>query len=154
MNDPQDMIPNEIPHQVDFSVEPANAPLLEEDFAAALLSVGGVADRAMVRRTQRRVREQAIEMAERRKRARHGIGLTILGFSLLLLVLTPVIWSGSHLEQGWDFTDFETQSMYMIGWLFPVTLIGLVLGCLRMRAGRGTRRIDHRVGSRLDSLVR
>jgi hypothetical protein len=126
----------------------------EYEFAAALLSVGGVADRAMVCRTQRRVREQAIEMAERRRRARHGIGLTILGFSLLLLVLTPVVWGGFHLEEGWNFTDFETQSMYMIGWLFPVTLVALVLGCLRMRAGRGTRRIDHRVGSRLDSLVR
>jgi hypothetical protein len=130
------------------------APLEECDFAAALLAVGGVADRAMVCRTQRRVREQAIELAERQQRMRHGIGLTILGFSLLLLVLTPVVWGGFHLEEGWNFTDFETQSMYMIGWLFPVTLVALVLGGLRMRAGRGARRIDHRVGSRLDSLVR
>jgi hypothetical protein len=126
----------------------------EKDFAAALLSVGGVADRAMVCRTQRRVREQALEIAERRRRARHGIGLTILAFSLLLLVLTPVVWSGFHLQQGWDFTDFETQSMYVIGWLFPVTLVALLLGCLRMRTSRGTRRIDHRVSARLDSLVR
>lgn len=133
-------------------IEPA--PLQERDFAAALLSVGGVADRAMVCRTQRAVREQALEFAERRRRARHGIGLTILAFSLLLLVMTPVVWSGFHLQQGWDFTDFETQSMYMIGWLFPVTLVALVLGCMRMRTGRGTRRIDHRVSSRLDSLVR
>lgn len=130
------------------------APFTESEFAATLLAVGGVADRAMVCRTQRRVREQSIEMAERRRRARHGIGLTILGFSLLLLVLTPVVWGGFHMEQGWAFTDFESQSMCMIGWLFPVTLVALVLGCLRMRAGRGTRRIDHRVGSRLDSLVR
>jgi hypothetical protein len=128
--------------------------LQEQDFTTALHSVGAVADRSMVCRTQRRVREQTLEIAERRRRARHGIGLTILAFSLLLLVLTPVVWSGFHLQQGWEFTDFEAQSMYMIGWLFPVTLVGLVLGCLRMRAGRGTRRIDHRVGSRLDSLVR
>ncbi len=126
----------------------------ERDFAAALLSVGGVADRAMVCRTQRRVREQALEIAERRRRARHGIGLTILGFSLLLLVLTPVVWSGFHLQQDWDFADFEMQSMYVIGWLFPVTLVALVLGCLRMRTSRGARRIDHRVSARLDSLVR
>ena len=130
------------------------SPLQEQDFARALRSVGAVADRDMVCRTQRRVREQALEIAERRRRARHGIGLTILVFSLLLLVLTPVVWSGFHLQQGWEFTDFEAQSMYMIGWLFPITLVGLVLGCLRMRAGRGTRRIDHRIGSRLDSLVR
>jgi hypothetical protein len=134
-----------------------NAPLQEEDFATALLSVGGVADREMVCRTQRRVLEQSVEIAERRRRARHGIGLTILGFSLLLLVLTPVIWSGVHLElqEGWqNFTDFDMQSMYVIGWLFPVTMVGLILGCIRMRAERGTRRIDHRVSSRLDSLVR
>lgn len=137
------------------SAPPATSPLQEQDFANALLSVGAVADRAMVCRTQRRVREQAIEMMERRQRARHAIGLAILGFSLLLLVLTPVVWSGVHFEQGWrHFADSEMQSMYMIGWLFPVTMVGLVLGCLRMRGGRGTRRIDHRVDSRLGSLVR
>ena len=128
--------------------------IAEHDIAAALLAVGGVADRAMVCRTQRRVREQALAMAERRRRARHGIGLTILAFSLLLLVLTPVVWSSFHLPAGWDFTDFDAQSMVMIGWLFPVTLVALILGCLRVRGGRGTRRIDHRVTSRLDSLVR
>jgi|GEM_PF-6112971 len=131
-----------------------SSPAQEREIAAALLTVGGVADRAMVCRTQRRVREQALEMAERRSRARYGIGLTILAFSLLLLALTPVLWSGFHLQQGLNFTDFDTQSFYMIGWLFPVTLVALVLGCMRMRSGRGTRRIDHRVSSRLDSLVR
>ncbi|MHB8302908.1 MAG: hypothetical protein ACYDC6_08750 [Acidobacteriaceae bacterium] len=131
------------------------ASLQEQDFSSALLTVGGVADRAMVCRTQRRIREQAMESAERRQRARHGIGLTILGFSLLLLVLTPVVWSGVHFQQGWQhFADSEMQSMFMIGWLFPVTLAGLVLGFLRMRAQRGTRRIDHRMDSRLGSLVR
>jgi hypothetical protein len=135
-------------------LESAETLLEESEFTAALFAVGGVADRAMVCRTQRLVREHAIEMKERRRRARHGIGLTILGFSLLLLVLTPVVWGGFHLATGWAFTDCEAQSMYMIGWLFPVTLVGLVLGCMRMRAGQGNRRIDHRVGSRLDSLVR
>lgn len=152
MNDREIMASSPSSPEGNFSA--SASPLHEEEFATALLAVGGVAGRAMVCRTQRRVREQSQEMAERRRRARHGIGLTILGFSLLLLVLTPVIWGGSHLEQGVDFTGFEAQSMYMIGWLFPVTLVGLVLGCLRMRSGRGTRRIDHRISSRLDSLVR
>lgn len=152
MNDPE--IVASCPSSPEGNFNASSSPLPEREFAAALLTVGGVAGSAMVCRTQRRVREQALEMAERRQRARYGIGLTILGFSLLLLMLTPVIWGGFHLEQGWDFTDFEAQSMYMIGWLFPVTLVGLVLGCLRMRSGRGTRRIDHRISSRLDSLVR
>lgn len=131
------------------------APLLESDFSEALLAVGGVAGRALVCRTQRRVRQETIEMMERRQRARHGIGLAILGFSLLLLVLTPVVWSGTQLHLGWQhFSDSEMQSVYMIGWLFPVTITGLVLGFLRTRASGGPRRIDHRVASRLDSVVR
>jgi fatty acid desaturase len=134
---------------------PASPVLREEDFVGALMSVGAVADSSMVRRAQRRVREQALEMADRRRRARHAIGLAILGFSLLLLVLTPVIWGGFHFEEGWQhFTDSETQFMVVIAWLFPVTLAGLLLALLRVRGDRGTRRIDHRLDSRLDSMVR
>lgn len=126
----------------------------EKDFASALQSVGAVAGRAMVCRTQRLIREHAIEAAEHRRRVRHAVGLAILGFSLLLLALTPVVWSSIHLASGWHFTDVESQSMYVLGWLFPVTLTGLVLAFMRIRAGRGTRRIDHRVESRLGSMVR
>ncbi|MHB1938293.1 MAG: hypothetical protein ACYCOR_17155 [Acidobacteriaceae bacterium] len=127
----------------------------EQEFATALLAVGGVADRAMVCRAQRSVRVQAVEIAERRRRARHGIGITILGFSLLLLVLTPVFWSGMQmLVDPKNFPASELQFVYVIAWLFPVTLVTLFLVFLRTRAGGGTRRIDHRVTSRLDSMVR
>lgn len=144
-------------HAADGALSPEEQALQEAAFSAALLSVGGVADRAMVCRTQRRVREQALQMEERRRRARYGIGLTILAFSMLLLVLTPVLWSAFHLQldEGWQgFTGFDMQSMYVLGWLFPVTMVGLILAFLRMRAGRDGRRIHHRVGTRLDSLVR
>lgn len=131
-----------------FSVE-------EQEFATALLAVGGVADRTMVCRAQRRVREQAVEIAERRRRARHGIGLTILGFSLLFLVLTPVFWSGTQmLIDPENFPASELEFVYVIAWLFPVTLVTLFLVFLRTRASGGARRIDHRVTSRLDSMVR
>ncbi|HET9099748.1 MAG TPA: hypothetical protein VFN62_05115 [Acidobacteriaceae bacterium] len=134
---------------------PDLSPLQEQDFAAALLAVSGVADRAMVCRVQRCVREHAMEIVKRRRRLRHSIGLTILGFSLLLLVLTPVLWSSFHFQDGWQhFTDSSMQLMYLIGWLFPVTSIALVLGCLRMRSGGAPRRIDHHMDSRLDSVVR
>lgn len=133
---------------------PMNAAFAERDFADALQSVGAVAGRAMVCRTQRLVREQAIEAAAHRNRVRRAVGLAILGFSLLLLVLTPVVWSIIHLASGWHFTDVESQSMYVLGWLFPVTLAGLVLAFLRTRIGRGTRRIDHRIDSRLGSMAR
>jgi hypothetical protein len=129
--------------------------LEERKFATALLAIGGVADRTMVCRAQRRVREQAIEIAERRRRTRHGIGLTILGFSLLFLVLTPVFWSGVQmLINPQTFPTSELQFVYVIAWLFPVTLVTLFLVFLRTRPGGGPRRIDHRVSSRLDSMVR
>ena len=130
---------------------PEGSPLQEQDFSAALLAVGGVADRAMVCRVQRCVREQAMEMAEHRQRIRHSIGLTILGFSLLALVLTPVIWSCVHMEGS---SGLDMQFVYMIGWLFPVTLIALVLVLMRTRSDGGARQIDHRVASRLGSMVR
>jgi hypothetical protein len=127
----------------------------EQEFAAALLTVGGVAERAMVCRAQRLVREQAAEFAERRRRLRHGLGITILGFSLLLLVLTPVFWSGMQmLLDPQNFPASELQFVYVIAWLFPVTLVTLFLVFLRTRNGGGPRRIDHRVTSRLDSMVR
>jgi hypothetical protein len=127
----------------------------EQEFATALLAVGGVADRAMVCRAQRLVREQAVEISERRRRTRHGIGITILGFSLLSLVLTPVFWSGMQmLLDPQNFPASELQFVYVIAWLFPVTLVTLFLVFLRTRTGSGTRRIDHRVTSRLDSMVR
>jgi len=127
----------------------------EQQFAAALLTVGGVADRAMVCRAQRLVREQAAEIVERRRRLRHGIGITILGFSLLFLVLTPVFWSGMQmLLDPKNFPASELQFVYVIAWLFPVTLVTLFLVFLRTRNGDGPRRIDHRVTSRLDSMVR
>lgn len=127
----------------------------EQEFATAFLTVGGVADRATVCRAQRRVREQAVEIAERRRRTRHGIGITILVFSLLLLVLTPVFWSGMQmLVDPRNFPASELQFVYVIAWFFPVTLVTLFLLFLRTRAGGGARRIDHRVTSRLDSMVR
>jgi hypothetical protein len=127
----------------------------EQEFAAALLAVGGVADRTMVCRAQRLVREQAVEIAEQRRLLRHGIGITILGFSLLLLVLTPVFWSGMQmLLEPENFPSTELQFVYVIAWLFPVTLVTLFLIFLRTRNGGGTRRLDHRVTSRLDSMVR
>lgn len=127
----------------------------EQEFATALLTVGGVADRAMVCRAQRLVCEQAVEIVERRRRLRHGIGITILGFSLLLLVLTPVFWSGMQmLLDPKNFPDSELQFVYVIAWLFPVTLVTLFLVFLRTRNGDGSRVINHRVTSRLDSMVR
>jgi hypothetical protein len=129
----------------------------EVEFAGALLSVGAVADRAMVTRTLRRVRTEALVIEERRQRTRRAVGVAILGFSLLLLVLTPVLWGGFHaqLDEGWSaFTAVDLQQMYVIAWLFPVTMAGLIMAFAGARRLRSGRRSDHRVTSRLASLVR
>lgn len=129
----------------------------ERQFAKSLLTIGGVADRAMVARTLRLVRERKMEIAERRQRARKGIGVAILGFSLLSLILTPVFWSVFHLQfdDGWQgFSGVDMQSMTMLGWIFPVTIFALVLAGLGLRSRRGARRTDHRTRARFDSLVR
>lgn len=132
-------------------------PAEEAVLAGALLSVGAVADRTMVSRTLRRVRTEAIAIEERRQRVRRAVGLAILGFSLLLLVLTPVLWSGFHtqLDEGWSaFTAVDLQLLYVIAWLFPVTMAALVIAFVGARRARSGRRGDHGAASRAAFLVR
>lgn len=138
-----------------FGGPPGNGHGMEWELArqAALLlpSIGAVADRPMVLQAKRRVRERAMEMATQRRRARQAVGLAILGFSLLLLVLTPVLWGGVRMEEGWQhFADSEMQAVYVVGWLFPTTIAGLVIGLMRTRSSRAGGR---RLGS-VDSPVR
>lgn len=136
---------------------PPSQPAEEAMLAGALLSVGAVADRAMVSRTLRRVRTEAIALEERRQRIRRALGLAILGFSLLLLVLTPVLWSGFHtqLDEGWSaFTTVDLQLLYVIAWLFPVTMAALVIAFVGARRVRSGRRSDHGTASRFALLVR
>ncbi|MGC9291640.1 MAG: hypothetical protein ACP5EP_02820 [Acidobacteriaceae bacterium] len=115
----------------------------EREMVAALLSVSVVADCTLVRHTQRRVRERALEMAARRKQVRQKIGLTILAISLLWLLLTPIVWGGFNQTTGWrNFTESEFQVIYLTGWLLPITLVTLVIGFLRARSQRASRRLD------------
>lgn len=110
---------------------------------AALLSVSIVAERTLVRHVQRRVQERALEMTARRKQVRQRIGLAILASSLVWLLLTPVVWGGFNQTAGWrHFTDAEFQVMYLTGWLLPITLVTLVVGFLRGRTHKSTRRMN------------
>lgn len=115
----------------------------QHEMIAALLSVNVVADRTLVRQTQRRVRERSLEMAARRKQVRQKTGLVILAFSLLWLLLTPIVWGDFSQSAGWQhFTESEFQVMYLTGWLLPVTLVTLVIGFLRVRRQGPSRRLD------------
>ena len=115
----------------------------QQETIAALLSVSVVADRTLVRQTQLRVQQRALEMTARRKQIRQRIGLTILACSLVWLLLTPVVWGGFNQTAGWrHFTDSEFQVIYLTGWLLPITLVTLVMGFLRSRVHKSTRRMD------------
>ena len=115
----------------------------QQETIAALLSVSVVADRTLVRQTQLRVQQRALEMTARRKQIRQRIGLTILACWLVWLLLTPVVWGGFNQTAGWrHFTDSEFQVIYLTGWLLPITLVTLVMGFLRSRVHKSTRRMD------------
>lgn len=150
-NTPQNALDNQFSHGHGVEQELAQQTDCEQQAALLLPSIGAVADRAMVLQARRRVRERAMEMATQRRRARQAVGLAILGFSLLLLVLTPVLWGGVRMEEGWQhFADSEMQTVYVVGWLFPATIAGLVIGLMRARSSRTGGR---RLGS-VDSPVR
>ncbi|HEX4022278.1 MAG TPA: hypothetical protein VHX63_14130 [Acidobacteriaceae bacterium] len=115
----------------------------QQETIAALLSVSVVADRTLVRQTQRRVRARALEMVARRKQIRRRIGLTILAVSLVWLLMTPIVWGGFDQTISWQhFTDSEYQVIYLTGWLLPITLVTLVVGFMRARSQKTTRKLD------------
>ncbi len=112
----------------------------QENIVAALRSVSVVANRALVRQTQRRVRERSLGLAARRQQVRQRIGLTLLAFSLMWLLLTPIVWGGYSQSAGWQhFADSEFQMVYWTGWLLPITLVTLVVAFLRARLKKSTR---------------
>ena len=91
---------------------------------------------AVVNRTHRVVREQALHMQERRKTSRAlWVPLTIC--STLLLALCFCIWG---MLDGYELIpngvpDASDQMMLLLLWLLPVT--ALVLGLVWFQRGRG-----------------
>ncbi|HUZ03949.1 MAG TPA: hypothetical protein VMU62_01230 [Acidobacteriaceae bacterium] len=123
---------------------PAQQPTLErhQEMRSALHSVSIVADRALVRQVQRRVRERSLGMVERRKLVRQRIGMTLLACSLVWLLLTPILWGGYSQSVGWrHFADSEFQVMYLTGLLLPITLVTLVVAFLRTRSQKTERKL-------------
>ncbi len=121
----------------------------QQETLRALLAVSVVADRPMVRQTQRRVRQRSFQMTARRQQLRQRFGLAILGFSLVWLMMTPMIW-GSYSQTvgfiqtlGWRHcADTECQVMYLTCWLLPITLVTVVIGLLRSRSTKSSRKRD------------
>ena len=121
----------------------------QEEMLQALRAINVVADRPMVRQAQRRVRQRSLEIFARRRQLRERIGMSLLGFSLVWLLMTPVIWGSYNqivtLSQslGWRHcADAECQVMYLTCWLLPITLVTLVIGLLRSRSTKSSRKLD------------
>ncbi len=91
---------------------------------------------AVVNRTHRVVREQAVDLRERKQRSRDlWVPLTIC--SVLLLAVFYAIW---NMLDGYDLTpngipDASDQMMLLLLWLLPVT--AFVLGLVWLKRGRG-----------------
>lgn len=96
----------------------------------------GTARSAVVNRTHRIVREQAVKMQEQRKRSR-SLWVPLAISSSLLLVICYAIWA---VMAGYDLTpngvpDASDQVLLLLLWPLPVTVV--VLAMIWFRRGRG-----------------
>ena len=111
-----------------------NDPGLQEEMRGHMLATEG-ARAAVVNRTHRVVREQAVDLRERKQRSRDlWVPLTIC--SVLLLAVFYAIW---NMLDGYDLTpngipDASDQIMLLLLWLLPVT--AFVLGLVWIKRGR------------------
>lgn len=98
----------------------------------------GTARAAVVNRTHRIIREQALQMQEQRKRSR-SLLVPLLISSALLLVICYAIWA---LMAGYDLTptgvpDASDQVLLFLLWSLPVSVVVLGLTWLRRRSRSG-----------------
>ena len=98
----------------------------------------GAARAAVVNRTHRVIREEAVKMQERRKRSR-SLMAPLFICSTLLLVICYAIWG---VMAGYDLTptevpDASDQVLLLLLWSLPVTVVVLALIWLRRRPRNG-----------------
>ena len=101
-------------------------------------SQGPVTARAsIVNRTHRVVREQALEMREKRERTR-SLWVPIGIFSILLPLICYAVWC---MMDGYDMTpngvpDASDQLLLLMLWSLPVTVVLLALTWFKRGRGR------------------
>lgn len=91
---------------------------------------------AVVNRTHRVVRAQALQMREQR-RHRRSLWAPLLISSTLLLVICYAVWA---MMAGYDLTptgvpDASDQMLLLLLWSLPITMV--VLGLIWLRRNRG-----------------
>ncbi len=94
----------------------------------------GFARAAVVNRTHRIVREQALRMQEERRRSR-SLLLPLLISSALILVICYAVWG---VMDGYDLTpsgvpDASDQVLFPLLWSLPITMVVLGMTWLRRR---------------------
>lgn len=79
-------------------------------------------------RTRRSVMEAAYEMQMRRTRRRRQIGIALLVFAVLMMLVTPALWSAAtELTSGEPFYDLPvmllTLTLVLLSAMFAVLLV-------------------------------
>jgi sterol desaturase/sphingolipid hydroxylase (fatty acid hydroxylase superfamily) len=93
--------------------------------SASLLD--GDANRLVVQKTRRAVRDAVISTQEQRSRQRRNLGFAILGFIAMLVLLGPAIWNAVEEFLGEEpLFDLPTQITFLIAMLFLAMLAALI----------------------------
>ncbi len=108
----------------------------KENVAASAVEMPG-ARAAIVNRTHRVVRDQALHMREQRRRSRSLLAPLFIS-SALLLVICYAVWA---MMAGYDLTptavpDASDQMLLLLLWSLPITVV--VLGMIWLGRNRGS----------------
>ena len=113
----------------------ADSVLPDPGSSEPMAKFNGTARAAMVNRTRRVVREQAVSLQQQRQKTR-SLWLPVTICSILLLVVCYAIWA---VLDGYNLTpngvpDASDQMLLLLLWGLPVTLV--VLGMVWLQRGR------------------
>ena len=102
----------------------------QERIAGAMRSASlmdGDANRLVMQKTRRAVRDAVISTQEQRSRHRRNLGLAILSFVFMLVLLGPAVWTGVEELLGEEpLFDLPTQIAFLIAMLFLAMLAALI----------------------------
>lgn len=103
------------------------AQMTEFETAGALRSVPVMANPLRVRRTQRVVRERAVQMRVGRARLRVMAAACILVSALLAVVAVP-LWNTLDEFAHWSgIPDLQIHMLFLALWFLPCTIVALLL---------------------------
>ena len=104
----------------------SKAAAAHEELVEALVNMNCGAN--LVERTRRATRVAAITLEEQRVRQRRNLGFAILALLSLLIMLSPVLWSGvEDMVSGEHFADLPMQVAFLLLMLFPAMLAALIV---------------------------